>query len=161
MRDLEEKVFIKSPIREVFVYADDHRNFSKHMNESSMMMGGSKMMIDLDEGKGQAVGSHIKMGGNVLGVELFLDEVVTIHDVPHHKEWKTVGDINLLVIGHYVLGYEIKEDKGGVIFRVYIHYDLPKSLKTRWLGILFADMYAKWCVRQMVKGVSDHFADKS
>jgi len=25
------------------------------------------------------------------------------------------------------------------------------------LGVLFGDMYAKWCVRQMLNGVVEHF----
>jgi hypothetical protein len=36
-------------------------------------------------------------------------------------------------------------------------YELPKSNKTRWLGYLFGDMYAKWCVRQMLNDTQKHF----
>ncbi|KKU09896.1 MAG: hypothetical protein UX13_C0026G0012 [Candidatus Woesebacteria bacterium GW2011_GWB1_45_5] len=153
----EESIAVSAPINAVFAFADDHMNFSSHMNKSSPMMGGGKMETILDEGKGQVVGSHIVMKGNVLGSNLFLDEVITKRTPPYKKEWQTVGGINLLVIDHYTLGFDIGPDKAGSRFTVYIDYDLPKSVKTYLLGKLFGDMYAKWCVRQMVRGVVEHF----
>ena len=156
-RHFEESLFVSASPDAVFVYADDHRNFSAHMNQSSWMMGGSKMETQVDEREGREVGSHIKMSGRVFGVNLFLDEVITIHDPPRHKEWQTVGDINLLVMNHYTLGFEIRPQETGSHFKVYIDYDLPYSLQNRLLGLLFGDMYAKWCVRQMTRGVKDYF----
>jgi len=124
------------------------------------MMGGGKMETKTDEGKGRKIGSHITMGGNVFGVRLFLDEVITIHEPPYHKAWQTVGDINLLVIDHYILGFELKPRDNGSLLKVYIDYNLPKSSKTRLLGILLSQMYAKWCVQQMLHGVEEHFTKK-
>lgn len=160
MNHLEENLFIPAPPEIIFAYADNFHNFSAHMNESSMMMAGSKMETITDEGNGQIVGSHIKMTGKVLGIILFLDEVITIHDAPHHKEWQTVGDINLLVIDHYTLGFEITPEKSGSRFKVYIDYNLPKTFITNVLGQLFGGIYARWCIRQMIDGVSNHFAGK-
>lgn len=115
------------------------------------------METQFDEGKGQKVGSHIKMSGRVFGINLFLDEVITNHAPPLSKQWKTVGNINLLVIDHYTLGFEIKPRNGNSEFKVYINYSLPKTFKTRWLGILLGRIYAKWCVNQMINGVKEHF----
>lgn len=156
-RHFEEKVTVGATPDAIFSYADDHRNFSAHMNESSMMMAGSKMETKTDEGEGKKVGSHITMTGRIMGANLYLDEVITIHEPPRQKEWQTVGNVNLLVIDHYTLGFKIEPDTKGSQFSVYIDYDLPKSWKTRALGILFGGMYAKWCVRQMTRGVKDHF----
>lgn len=157
MKHYEEAVLIKAPSSDIFSYSDNFDNFSSHMNKSSLMMAGSKMVTQTDAEKGRKVGSHIKMTGNMFGINLFLDEVVTIHEPPYHKEWQTVGKINLLVVDHYKLGFDIKEENGKARFRVYIDYDLPKSARTRLLGILLGQMYAKWCVQQMIKGVENHF----
>ena len=157
-RHLEESIVVSASPDTIFAYADDHRNFSAHMNQSSWMMAGSKMERGTDEGEGKKVGSHITMSGKVLGVHLFLDEVITVHEPPRQKEWQTVGSINLLVIDHYTLGFKIQPADAGSQFTVYIDYDLPKSWKTRALGVLFGGMYAKWCVRQMTQGVRDHFS---
>lgn len=124
------------------------------------MMGGGSMRTETDEGKGQKIGSHIRMNGSVFGVRLFLDEVITEHEPPYREAWQTVGDINLLVIDHYTLGFEIQTVGGKSKLTVYIDYNLPQSAKTRWLGYLFGGMYAEWCVREMIKGVAERFGNK-
>ncbi len=157
MKHYEDSTLVSASPEKVFNYVDDHSNFSSHMSESSWMMGGGRMEVQTDEGHGQKVGSHIRLNGKVLGINLFLDEVITQHDPPYRKAWQTVGNINLLVIGHYGMGMEIKPEGSSSRFRVSIDYELPKSLNTRWLGYLFGGIYAKWCVSQMIKGVSEHF----
>jgi hypothetical protein len=52
---------IPAPPEQVFAFVDDHSRFSSHMSQSSWMMGGGRMSIELDEAKGQAVGSHIRL----------------------------------------------------------------------------------------------------
>ena len=115
------------------------------------------MKTSIDEGKGQKIGSHIVMKGKVLGTNLFLDEVVTKHDFPINKEWQTVGDLNLIVIGHYKLGFEIMSEGNKSRLKVYIDYNLPQAIFNRILGYFLGDFYAKWCVKQMLNGVSSHF----
>ena len=76
------------------------------------------------------------MSGTILGIHLFLDEVVTQHDPPYRKAWQTVGTPRLLVIGHYRMGFEINAETGGSKLRVFIDYALPASPSTRWLGTM-------------------------
>src|SRR3990167_8111112 len=156
----EQSVVVEASADKVFAYVDDLRNFSSHMNQSSWMMGGGYMKTETDKGGGQKVGSHIRMKGKVFGINLFLDEVITIHNPPFKKEWQTVRDISLLVIGHYKLGFDIVPQNNSSLLKVYIDYSLPRSFKARWLGILFGKMYAKWCVNQMIGGVKKQFKEK-
>lgn len=160
-RHYEQSVPVKALPENVFAYTNDHKNFSSHMNQPSWMMAGGSMRTETDEGKGQRVGSHIRMSGNVFGVALFLDEVITKYEPPHRKAWETVGKVNLLVIDQYKLGFEITPRDQESDLRVYIDYDLPKSWKTRLLGKLFGGMYAKWCVSQMTKGTREHFDSRT
>ena len=157
IKHYEESIMINASAENVFEYADDHNNFSSHMNKSSWMMGGGSMKTETDEGKGQKIGSQIKMDGKVFGINLFLDEIVTRHEPPFYKEWETVGDLKLLVIDHYKLGFEIKPENNISRLKVYIDYNMPNSLPSGILGYLFGEMYAKWCVYQMINGVKDHF----
>lgn len=154
----EESAFILATPEDIFNYVDDHTRFSSHMNKSSWMMGGGSMNTQVDEGKGQRVGSHIRMSGKVFGINLSLDESVTLHEPPYAKTWETVGEPKLLVIGHYIMGIEIKPKDKQSIFKVYIDYDLP--LTNSWLGRLFGGVYAKWCVRQMLSGTINEFSKK-
>lgn len=126
------------------------------MNKSSWMMGGGKMTTEVDEGKGQVVGSHIKMSGKIMGFNLFLDEVIAERLRPTRKVWKTVGRPSLLVIGNYQMGIELTPKSDKTNLKVFIDYDLPSGgYKT--LGIIFGDIYANWCIKQMLTGVIDHF----
>lgn len=151
MKHYEESVLFNALPKDLFAYVDDHLNFSSHMNKSSWMMGGGKMETELDSGQGKVIGSHIKMSGNVLGINLFLDEVITEHTPPTRKVWKTVGVPRLLVIGTYELGFEIAKENEGSRFKVFINYDLPESGFSKLLGYLFGRIYAKWCVHQMIQ----------
>jgi len=155
-RHYESRVPIKAPQEEIFAYVDDHAQLGSHMSESSWMMGGGRMDIAIDKGRGQRVGSHIGLSGKAFGITLFLDEVVTRREPPRLKVWETVGNLRLLVIGHYRMGIEVGPQDSNSLLRVYIDYDLP--LTNAWLGRLFSGSYAKWCVRQMIKDTSDHFA---
>lgn len=115
------------------------------------------MNVSEDEGRGQKIDSLIRLNGEALGINLFLDEVVTQYKSPYQKTWQTVGDLNPLVVGHYKMSLEIKPERGGSKLIVSIDYELPMSHQTRWLGLLFGGVYAKWCVRQITKGTLDHF----
>lgn len=151
LKHYEESVTISTTAKNLFDFVDDHNNFSSHMNKPSLMMGGGKMTTKMDQGNGKSVGSHIYLKGKAFGIEIYLDEIVTKHDQPRYKEWETVGEPKLLIIGKYRMGLEIKETQGQSSLRVFIDYDLPSGM-TRIIGILLGDSYARWCVRQMVNG---------
>ncbi len=159
LRHHEDSAWIDGRAEDVFAYIDDHTRFSAHMGQSSWMMGGGRMATSVDDGHGQKVGSHIRMSGKVFGVTLFLDEVVTRHEPPRLKTWETVGDLRLLVIGHYRMSVEVEAREAHSLLRVSIDYDLPPT--NVWLGRLFGETYAKWCVQQMIKGARDHFATQA
>ena len=160
LRHYEDSVFIPASAEEIFRYIDDHSRFSSHMSQSSWMMGGGRMDVQVDEGKGQKVGSHIRISGKVLGLNLFLDEVVTEHNPPYKKVWETVGKPKLFVIGNYQMGVEITPENGKSRLKVFIDYEQPVGT-TKLLGYLFGSMYAKWCVRQMLDGVRTNFNSPS
>lgn len=157
-RHYEDSALIPASPAELFAYVDDHRRFSSHMSQSSWMMGGGRMDVSVDEGRGQKVGSYIRLSGTAFGMQLYLDEVVTSHEPPRVKAWETVGDLKLFVIGRYGMGIEIAPQDTATVMRVYIDYNMPD--KHAWLGRLFSEMYAKWCVAQMINGARDYFKGK-
>lgn len=154
----ESSALVAAPADRVFAHIDDHSQLSSHMSESSWMMGGGRMQIDLDDGRGQKVGSRIRLAGEVFGIELSVEEVVTERNPPHRKVWETTGSPKLLVVGHYRMGFELSPRSRNSMLRVFIEYELPPGLATRWLGRLFGRSYAKWCTRRMVDDAVKHFA---
>lgn len=133
----------------VFARLDDQTRLAAHMQQPSAMMGGGRMTYDFDAGRGQVVGSHIKMGGSAFGLSLFVDEVLTERDPPRRKVWRTVGAPRLIIIGAYEMGFSCEGDGAGTRLQVWISYDLPRSFLGGLAGILFAGWYARWCVQRM------------
>ena len=66
----ESNAIVRSPVNQAFAYIDDPTRLSSHMSESSWKMGGGRMEVVLDEGRGQKVGSQIRLVGRVFGIEL-------------------------------------------------------------------------------------------
>jgi len=156
-RHREGEVLIATAPEEVFAFIDDHSRFSSHMSESSWMMGGGRMDVELDSQKGQAVGSHIRLAGTAFRFRLSLDEVITRREPPTLKVWETVGTPRLLVIGAYRMGVEIAATRDGSRLRVFIDYDNPSGPIARWLGACFGGLYARWCVKQMLSSAAAEF----
>ena len=71
------------------------------------------------------MGSHIRLSGRILGMQLYVDEVVTQRNPPFEKTWETVAEPRLLVIGAYRMGFTVAEDGGASRLRVFIDYALP------------------------------------
>lgn len=154
----EASALVQAPMDEVFTYVDDPTRLSSHMSKSSWMMGGGQMEIELDSGRGQNVGSRIRLAGKVFGMRLSVEEVVTERNPPHRKVWETIGSPRLLVIGRYRMGFEVTPQENGALLRVYIDYALPESAPVRWFGYLLGRCYARWCTRRMVNDAVKHFA---
>ena len=115
------------------------------------------METDLDEGRGQKVGSRIRLSGRVFGVPLSVEEIVKERNPPHGKIWRTTGTPKLLVIERYRMGFELAPEGNGSMLRVFIEYALPERAPGRWLGRLFGRYYAQWCTQQMVNDAVEHF----
>jgi len=150
---------ISTPALRLFGFLDDHNNLSSHMREPSLMMLGSRMDAYLDRARTRAVGSRFGFKGAILGIPLWVDEIVTERELPRRKAWETTGEPGLWVIGRYRMGFEITPVSSGARLRVYIEYALPERGLPRLLGTLFGGMYAHWCTRRMVDDAKHHFAE--
>jgi hypothetical protein len=148
-RHCEAVAVVFAPPAALFAHLDDPTRLGGHMEKSSMMMGGGRMTYEFDEGRGQVVGSHIRMGGSAFGLKLFVDEVVTEREPPRCKVWRTAGRQRLIAMEGYEMGFDIEPKDGGSRLKVWIDYDLGRGLG-RWLPAL-AGIYARWCVDRMVE----------
>lgn len=153
----ENTVLVHAPVDRVFAHLDDPKALAAHMGESSMMMAGSRMAIEVDANGGRVIGSKIRMEGSMLGVGLSLDEVITERQAPFRKVWQTVGHPRLLVIAQYRMGFELTPQGASSLVRVFIDFSLPATSFGYWLSRLFAGVYARWCVRRMAVDARNHF----
>ena len=153
----ESSGLANAPVEQVFAFLDDPKSLAAHMGESSMMMLGSRMSINVDAGGGRVIGSKVRMQGRMMGVRLSLEEVITERQVPAMKVWETIGTPKLLVISHYRMGFELTRQSASSLMRVFIDYSLPNKPPGAWLGHWLGAVYARWCTRQMVMGATRHF----
>jgi hypothetical protein len=145
----EARVEVAKPAHEVFVHLDDHARLSAHMTKRTWMMAGSRMTLDLDDARGRAVGSVIRLSGRFLGIRLDLEEVVVERTPPSRKIWETTTEPRLLVVGRYRMGFAV-EPRGDVsLLTVFIDYALPSRRFEHLLGRVVAPLYARWCVHRM------------
>lgn len=142
---------------QVFAYLDDPKALAAHMSESSMMMLGSRMSIDVDADGGHVVGSKIRMQGRMMGIPLSLEEVITERQVPGRKAWQTIGTPTLLIMAHYRMGFEVTPCGDSSMVRVFIDYSLPTTAPGSWVGRLLGGVYARWCTRQMADDAAKRF----
>ena len=157
----ESTVEVSATADAVFSHLDDHSRLSAHMSNSSWMMAGSRMAIELDASAGRAVGATIRLRGRVLGSPLCVDEIVTERVPPLRKVWETTGRPQLLVIGRYRMGFEITPKAKSAQLRVFIDYALPVEPFSRWLGRLFGHFYARWCTQRMADDAAMHFQERA
>lgn len=133
---------------DLFDALDDHARLSGHMAETSWMMGGGRMRLELDERQGRAVGSLMKVEGSAFGLRLSLAERVTERVPPKRKVWETCGTTDLVVIGDYRMGFDIAGRDGGSHLTIWV--DFARSPKHPLLSHLLGRSYARWCVDQML-----------
>ena len=153
----ESAAWIKAPVDRVFAYLDDPKALAAQMGESSMMMAGSRMSIDVDADGGRVIGSKIRMQGRMMGIPLLLEEVITERRVPNRNVWETIGTPNLLIIAHYRMSFELTPTGDSSVVRVFINYSLPTTALGSWLGRWFGGFYARWCTKQMDNGAARQF----
>ncbi|ATA95391.1 polyketide cyclase [Sinorhizobium meliloti] len=131
----------------LFDYLDDPASLGSHMQKPSMMMLGGRMSYEFDEAKGRTVGSVIKMRGNILGLVLSVEDVITERQPPRRKVWETRGRPNLLVVGAYRMGFEI----------IALGRASRLCVAAKFLGPMFGPIYARWCVNRMANDATNAF----
>ena len=152
---------VQACMGQVFAHIDDPTRLASHMRKGSWRTAGGQMNTQTDAGRGQTVGSQIRLWGRVLGVELSVEECVVERDPPRRKVWATTVAPKLLVIGHYRMGFELSPQGSDSMLRVFFDYALPERAPARWLARLFGGYYARWCTQQMVDDAVKHFAARA
>lgn len=147
-----------APPESVFEFLDVHENITMHMEQRSWDTFGATMTTTLDDLRGQAVGSVIKIEGSVAGIPLTVSERVVGRERPYYKRWETVGVPRLIVIGGYRMGFEIEPIGDDSRVTVFIEFDLPGTKPGALLGRALAPVYAKWCVDRVIDTAISAFA---
>ena len=147
----ESSGYVDAAPERVFAMLDDHARLAAHTIEPSWRMGWATMHIITDPKGPRGAGARIMLRGRIFGIHLWVEEAVTGYDRPRRKEWETITEPRLLVIGSYKMGFETTPAGEGTTLRVTIDYNRPTSPIASLLALLFGRMYARWCTSQMVR----------
>ena len=142
----------------LFALLDRHDRVSGEMKRS--WLPGTWMRMDVDDLLGGSVGTRMRLSGRVLGVPVSAEEVVTLHEPPFRKTWTTVGNVNLLVIGAYRMGFSIEPNGSTCRLRVFMDYNLPAQLTWRLVGTMLGGTYARWCTRCLIADAMNAFTHR-
>ena len=83
----ESNGLVPSRMDPVFASIDDHTRLSSHRGKPTWRTGWGRMEAEIDAGRGQAVGSRIRLSGRIFGVELAVEERVVERTPPRRKVW--------------------------------------------------------------------------
>ena len=145
-----KSILIHSTPENVFQQMDDFSKTGMHMSESSMMMMGSKLMLEQLSTNPTGVGSSYRWYGNMMGMTMDFSETVTKWQPPTLKEWETVGDAKIIIMSWYRMWFEIAPIEGGTAVTISISYLPPKPWFYKVLSFFFANWYCNWCLNNML-----------
>ena len=143
-------ILIRSTPEKVFAQMDDFSKTGMHMNESSMMMMGSKLNLEQLSINPTGVNAKYRWYGRMMGMTMDFCEIVTKWQPPVLKEWETVGEAQIIIMSWYRMWFEIAPAENGSKAKLSISYLPPKQWYYKILSFLFAGWYCNWCLNNML-----------
>lgn len=142
----------------LFDYLDNPAHFGSPLAISPLTISAltptpSQLQHEHDPHEGRTAG----FATDIARLPPSLEEVVAERRRPHRKTLRAFGRPDLLVIGVYQLGFEIRPAGKFCILRVFVNYNHPSSGIGRLLGSMFGQFCARWWIRRVAEGVATHF----
>lgn len=136
---------------QVFKCIDDLGVTGMHMTQSSMMMMGSKLNLEFLTNNHTGPGTKYRWSGKMMGLPMDFTVEVTKWISGKEKIWETIGDTKLIIYSWYRMQLIITPSINNYTkVELSISYERPRGFFNRILSFLFADLYCKWCLKQML-----------
>ncbi len=156
MNTKSKSILIHSPAEKVFQQMDDFSKTGMHMSESSMMMMGSKLILEQLSTNPGGVGATYRWHGKMMGMTMDFSETVTKWQPHELKEWETVGETKIIIMSWYRIWFELTPVENGTIANISISYLLPKEWFYKILSFFFAKWYCNWCLNNMLNDTKNN-----
>ena len=150
MKTFQKQIVISSTPEKVFSQMDDFSKTGMHMSQSSTMMMGSKLKLEMLSANPTGIGAKYRWYGKMLGMTIDINETVTKWQPPVFKEWETVGDAKIIIMSWYRMWFEIIPTEKGTIAKLSISYLPPRQWFYKILSFFFAKWYCNWCLNNML-----------
>lgn len=129
---------------------DDLSKTGMHMSENSIMMMGSKLVLEQMPGPSKGVGATFHWNGKVMGMPVDIIETVTKWVENKEKVWETIGSPKIIILGWYRMRLKTASANEGTNTSLQIEYTEPKGWFYKILSFLFAGWYGRWCLNNML-----------
>ena len=160
MKTISKNTLIHSSREKVFTQMDDFSKTGMHMTESSMMMMGSKLKLELLSTNATGVDACYHWYGKLMGMTMDFSEIVTKWQTPILKEWETIGEARIIIMSWYRMWFEITTVENATNAKISITYRLPKEWYFKILSFLFAIRYCNWCLNNMLNDTKKNVEKK-
>ena len=150
MKTIEKiKVYSARP-EEVFDCLDNLSITGMHMTRSSMPMMGGKMNFEFLSANKTGLHAKYRWTGKVLWMLLDFTVVVTRWITGKEKTWETEGLAKMIILSWFRMDLKVEGNEQESTAILSISYERPKGFFYRLLSFLLADLYCRWCIRNML-----------
>jgi hypothetical protein len=157
MKTLTRSTLIPAESEKVFSFMDDYSKTGMHMTESSTMMMGSKLQLEQLSPNATGIGATYRWFGKMMGMTIDFTQTVSKWVQGVEKEWKTNGDVKIIIMGWYRMFWNLKPVEGGTLATIGIDYSAPREWYFKVLSFLFGGMYSRWCLNSMLRDTKKAF----
>lgn len=134
----------------VFKTIDDLGVTGMHMTKSSMMMMGSKLHLTFLTIHHTGLGSRYRWTGKMMGLNMDFTVEVTKWIDGKEKVWETIGPTKLIIYSWYKMKLALSCESNETTAVLSISYERPHGLFNKIISFLFANIYCRWCLKQML-----------
>ena len=150
MKTVSKNIIIRNSPEKVFSYMDNLGNTGMHMMQSSSMMMGSKLKLELLSENATGLNAKFRWYGNMMGIKMDFTVDVTKWIKDKEKVWETVGDAKMIILGWYQMRLQLTPITEGTKAELSIAYTYPKKILGKILTFFLAQWYANWCLKSML-----------
>ena len=150
MKAIQKSRFYTSCPETVFDHLDDLGITGMHMTKSSMMMMGSRLNFEYLSQNRKGPGTKYRWTGRMLGLTMDFTVEVTKWDRGKEKTWETIGPAKMIIYSWFRMHLAVAPCGKKTLAELSITYERPKELINRILSFFFADLYCRWCLKNML-----------
>lgn len=134
----------------VFRFLDDLSVTGMHMTKSSMAMMGSKLHLEFLTENKTGLNTKYRWTGSMLWMNMDFTVVVAKWVAGKEKIWETVGISRMIIYSWYRMNLVLSTLNDWTTAELSITYEKPKEWYFKILSFLFANLYCKWCLKNML-----------
>lgn len=153
-------IVIRASPEHIFAYMDNISNTGMHMMKSSVPMMGSKLALEQLSENPTGLGARFRWHGRMIGLRMDFTVVVTKWIEGKEKVWETVGDAEMIILSWYRMRLLLIPIERATKVELSIDYERPKQLFFSLIAFFLAPLYARWCLKNMLKDTQRSFAEK-